>query len=223
MDLTRTVLYILLPLAFVLALVLVSQGVVQTFSQYKSANLLFQTATAMPTGDSGSYGQQDIWQSVRPLRRSPSSSLGTNGGGFFNVNSAHPFENPTPLSNFLEMLSILLIPAALVLHLRKDGRGHSAGLGHPGCHDHYLRGATGRYRLGRTDRQPDHCLTGCRHQTIRHQSGREHGRQGRTLRGRQLGPVGHRHHRRFEWLGQLDARLEHAAGRHDPDVADASG
>ena len=60
--------------------------------------------------------------------------LGTNGGGFFNVNSAHPFENPTPLSNFLEMLAILLIPAALCLHLWQDGRRYAAGLGGPGGH-----------------------------------------------------------------------------------------
>ncbi len=55
--------------------------------------------------------------------------LGTNGGGFFNVNSAHPFENPTPLSNFLEMLAILLIPARPLLHVRQDGRRHAPGLG----------------------------------------------------------------------------------------------
>ena len=65
--------------------------------------------------------------------------LGTNGGGFFNANSAHPFENPNPLSNFLEMLSILLIPAALVLYLRQDGRRHTPGLGHTDRHDGYFR------------------------------------------------------------------------------------
>ena len=107
-DLTRTILYILLPLSFVLALVLVSQGVVQTFSQYKTATLL------QPIADN--YGKTIIQQ---VLAVGPAASqiaikqLGTNGGGFFNANSAHPFENPTPLSNFLEMLSILLIPAAL--------------------------------------------------------------------------------------------------------------
>ena len=107
-DLTRSVLYILLPLALVLALILVAQGVVQSFSPYVSANLV------QPTMDAG--GAQ-VTQQV--LATGPAASqiaikqLGTNGGGFFNVNSAHPFENPTPLANFLEMLSILLIPAAL--------------------------------------------------------------------------------------------------------------
>jgi K+-transporting ATPase ATPase A chain len=102
-DLTRSVLYILLPLSFVLAFVLVSQGVVQTFSQYKTVSLLQPTANA---------SKQVI--AVGPAASQVAiKQLGTNGGGFFNVNSSHPFENPTPLSDFLEMLSILLIPAAL--------------------------------------------------------------------------------------------------------------
>ncbi len=99
-DLTRSTLYILLPLSIVLALVLVSQGVVQTFSEYKAVNGLQTSAEqTLPLGPAAS--QIAIKQ------------LGTNGGGFFNVNSAHPFENPTPFSNFLEMLAILIIPAAL--------------------------------------------------------------------------------------------------------------
>ncbi len=108
-DLTRTTLYILLPLALVLAVVLVSQGVVQTFGSYKTVSLL------QPTTDANNKA---VTEQVLPLGPAASQiaikQLGTNGGGFFNVNSAHPFENPTPFSNFLEMLSILLIPAALV-------------------------------------------------------------------------------------------------------------
>jgi len=106
-DLTRTTLYVLLPLSFVLALVLVSQGVVQTFSGSATARLLDPVST-----DTGSIIDQ-------VLALGPAASqiaikqLGTNGGGFFNVNSAHPFENPTPLSNFFEVIAILLIPAAL--------------------------------------------------------------------------------------------------------------
>jgi K+-transporting ATPase ATPase A chain len=96
-DLTRTTLYILLPLSLILALVLVSQGVVQTFSAYKTVQ----------TGEEQTLALGPVASQVAIKQ------LGTNGGGFFNVNSAHPFENPTPLSNFLEMLSILLIPAAL--------------------------------------------------------------------------------------------------------------
>ena len=102
-DMTRSVLYILLPLSLVVAVVLVSQGVVQTFSNYKTITLL------QPTSD---VTEQLI--AVGPAASQIAiKQLGTNGGGFFNVNSAHPFENPTPLSNFIEMLSILLIPAAL--------------------------------------------------------------------------------------------------------------
>ncbi len=127
-DLTRTVLYILLPLAFVLSLALVSQGVVQTFSRYKSANLLQATsyqqaqldANGKPVKDaSGNPVMEIIPLTQQILAVGPAASqiaikqLGTNGGGFFNANSAHPFENPTPFSNFLEMLSILMIPAAL--------------------------------------------------------------------------------------------------------------
>ena len=107
-DTTRTVLYILLPLSLVLALALVSQGVVQTFNGSTSAPLLQSTQDS-----SGQViNEQEI--AVGPAASQIAvKQLGTNGGGFFNVNSAHPFENPTPLSNFLEMLSILLIPAAL--------------------------------------------------------------------------------------------------------------
>lgn len=107
-DLTRSTLYILLPLSIILALVLVSQGVVQTFDSYETVSLL---EPATDTDGNEVTGQV--------LAVGPAASqiaikqLGTNGGGFFNVNSAHPFENATPLSNFFEMLSILLIPAAL--------------------------------------------------------------------------------------------------------------
>ncbi|NLH47819.1 MAG: potassium-transporting ATPase subunit KdpA, partial [Myxococcales bacterium] len=107
-DLTRTTLYILLPLSLVLALALVSQGSVQTFAASRPVALLD------PAVDSQGNG---IDQQILALGPAASQiaikQLGTNGGGFFNVNSAHPFENPTPLAGFLEMLAILLIPAAL--------------------------------------------------------------------------------------------------------------
>jgi potassium-transporting ATPase potassium-binding subunit len=107
-DLTRSVLYILLPLSFILAMVLISQGVVQTFSQSRTATLL------QPTMDvNGNAVIQQVLAVGPAASQIAIKQLGTNGGGFFNANSAHPFENPTPLSNFLEMLSILLIPAAL--------------------------------------------------------------------------------------------------------------
>jgi len=127
-DLVRSTLYILLPLSFVLALALVSQGVVQTFSSYHTAALLQPTGYDKPVTDAngqpvldeqGKPGTERVAVTEQVLAVGPAAAqiaikqLGTNGGGFFNVNSAHPFENPTPLSNFLEMLAILLIPAAL--------------------------------------------------------------------------------------------------------------
>jgi len=102
-DLTRSTLYILLPLSLVLAVALVSQGVVQTFNQYETVALV------QPMGD----GETQVIAVGPAASQIAIKQLGTNGGGFFNVNSSHPFENPTPFSNFLEMLSILLIPAAL--------------------------------------------------------------------------------------------------------------
>jgi K+-transporting ATPase ATPase A chain len=127
-DLTRSTLYVLLPLALLLAIVLMSQGVVQTFSAYQSAELIEPTTIQMPVKDAAGAPVLDaqgnpvtkaeqVTQQTIPLGPAASQvaikQLGTNGGGFFNVNSAHPLENPTPLANFLEVLAILLIPAAL--------------------------------------------------------------------------------------------------------------
>ena len=127
-DMVRSTLYILLPLSVILSLALVSQGVVQSFSPYQKAQLVEAVAFEQPK--TAADGQPVVDAHGRPVMEQtaateqtiavgPAASqiaikqLGTNGGGFFNVNSAHPLENPTPLSNFLEMLAILLIPAAL--------------------------------------------------------------------------------------------------------------
>jgi len=127
-DMTRTVLYILLPLSFIFALVLVSQGVVQTFSAYQTVPLMESVEYDNPKLDAAGQPLKDekgnpvtekAIQKEQVIAVGPAASqiaikqLGTNGGGFFNANSAHPLENPTPLSNFLEVLAILLIPAAL--------------------------------------------------------------------------------------------------------------
>jgi K+-transporting ATPase ATPase A chain len=127
-DFTRSFLYILLPLSLILAVLLVSQGVVQNFSPYKTVPLVqtinydnpkmdaigkpVMTADGKPVTEPAKATEQSL-----PLGPAASQiaikQLGTNGGGFYNVNSAHPYENPTPFSNFLEMLAILLIPASL--------------------------------------------------------------------------------------------------------------
>jgi K+-transporting ATPase ATPase A chain len=107
-DLVRGTLYILLPLSTVLAVVLASQGVVQTFDRYHDVTLV----EPVPDAAVNEVATQRI--AVGPAASQVAiKQLGTNGGGFFNVNSAHPLENPTPLSNFLQLLAILLIPAAL--------------------------------------------------------------------------------------------------------------
>ncbi len=116
-DLVRGNLYILLPLSIILALILVSQGVVQSLKPYVEANLIESIDGAKQTIPLGNAASQ---VSIK--------QIGTNGGGFFNTNSAHPFENPTPLANFLEMIAILLIPAALcfsfgvMINDKKQGR-----------------------------------------------------------------------------------------------------
>ncbi len=127
-DMTRGVLYILLPLSFLFALVLVSQGVIQNFSPYKQVRLLEPYSYEKPkldakgnqiTGVLGKPAMETVTVTHQTLPMGPVATqeaikeLGTNGGGFFNANSAHPFENPTPLSNVLEILALLIISASL--------------------------------------------------------------------------------------------------------------
>ncbi|MBC7699098.1 potassium-transporting ATPase subunit KdpA [Aquabacterium sp.] len=127
-DLTRVTLWVLVPMSFLYGVFLVQQGVVQNFDAYKNVQTLevvkFQTPAAGPDGRplkdaQGAPVMQDQRTDKQTLAMGPVASqeaiklLGTNGGGFFNANSAHPFENPTALTNFVQMLSIFLIPAAL--------------------------------------------------------------------------------------------------------------
>jgi potassium-transporting ATPase potassium-binding subunit len=99
-DMTRSVVYVLLPLSIIMAIVLVGQGVVQTFSNYAHATTLQGSGQVIALGPAAS--QIAIKQ------------LGTNGGGFFNANSSHPFENPTPFSNFIEMVALVIISSGLI-------------------------------------------------------------------------------------------------------------
>jgi K+-transporting ATPase ATPase A chain len=127
-DLTRIVLFILAPLAIVVSLVFVSQGAIQNFKPYEDVPTLQVTTYQAPKTDAqgnavkdarGNPVMQDLKAQKQTLAMGPAASqeaikmLGTNGGGFFNANSAHPYENPTPFSNFVQMLSMLVIPAAL--------------------------------------------------------------------------------------------------------------
>lgn len=127
-DMVRSTLYVLLPLSLVLALALVGQGVIQNFSPYQEVQTIEAVHYDQPRVDAqgqpvldakGQAVTDPAVSKTQTLAMGPVASqeaiklLGTNGGGFFNANSAHPFENPTPLANFLEMLAILAIPAAL--------------------------------------------------------------------------------------------------------------
>ncbi len=127
-DLTRVTLWVLVPMSFVYAIFLVGQGVIQNFDAYKDATTLEVNVYQAPKlgadgqplkDDKGQPLTEDAKTDVQQLSMGPVASqeaikmLGTNGGGFFNANSAHPYENPTPLANFVQMLSIFLIPAAL--------------------------------------------------------------------------------------------------------------
>lgn len=122
-DVTRITLYILIPLSLIVSIALVSQGVIQNFSSYQTASLV-QPIT-LPDGTV-------VTEQVIPQGAAASQiaikQLGTNGGGFFGVNSAHPFENPTPFSNLIEMLSILLIPAALCFTFGRNVKDKRQGV-----------------------------------------------------------------------------------------------
>src|SRR5664280_22036 len=119
-DLTRGTLWVLVPICIVSALALVSQGVVQNFKPYDTAKLV-EPQTVTTTGTDGKSTTTLV--TTQTIAQGPTASqeaikeLGTNGGGFFNANSAHPFESPTPLTNLIEMLSIFLIPAGLCITL----------------------------------------------------------------------------------------------------------
>jgi K+-transporting ATPase ATPase A chain len=131
-DVTRSTVYVLLPLSVIFSVFLISQGVIQNFDSYKDANIVQSLDYQQPkvgadgqpvmgtTGDgAGKPVMEAANTKVQTLAMGPVASqeaikmIGTNGGGFFNANSAHPYENPTPLSNFMQMLAIFLIPAAL--------------------------------------------------------------------------------------------------------------
>jgi K+-transporting ATPase ATPase A chain len=181
-DMLRSTLYVLLPLSLILSLALVGQGVVQTFSPYAKAELVqpYEYEQAKNGSDGkpvlDAQGQPvmekgDLSATQQTIAVGPAASqiaikqLGTNGGGFFNVNSAHPLENPTPLSNFLELLAILLIPAALCFTF---GRWSAtcARAAPPGRHDRGVRRPAGGVRRP-SSRQPAVRPPGPRHPGLR--------------------------------------------------------
>ncbi len=125
-DVVRITLYVLLPLSLVVAVFLVSQGVIQNFRAYQTAVSVEQAVVARSGGD-------DLTPRIQSIVQGPVASqeaiklLGTNGGGYVNANSSHPYENPTPLSNFVEMLSIFLIPSGLTYYFGRSVRNRRHG------------------------------------------------------------------------------------------------
>ncbi|MCQ5141826.1 potassium-transporting ATPase subunit KdpA [Enterocloster bolteae] len=126
-DMTRTVLYILIPLSVVVSLAIASQGVPQTFKQYDEVQLVEPVVVEQEDGTAA-----EVTKGVVPLGPAASQiaikQLGTNGGGFWGNNSAHPFENPTPLSNLFEMISLLLIPAGLCFTFGRNVKDKRQGM-----------------------------------------------------------------------------------------------
>jgi potassium-transporting ATPase potassium-binding subunit len=141
-DLVRTNLYLLLPICIVYALFLVSQGMIQNFKPYETARLIEPSTIQAPKKDAagqemkddkGNPVLEDQKVETQTIPQGPAASqvaikmLGTNGGGFFNANAAHPYENPTPLSNFIQMLSIFLIPSGLTYYLGRRVKNQKHG------------------------------------------------------------------------------------------------
>ncbi|MFA4903318.1 MAG: potassium-transporting ATPase subunit KdpA [Desulfobaccales bacterium] len=141
-DLTRSCLYLLLPICLVFAVFLVSQGMIQNFSTYTTAKVVEPYTTQVVKKDAGGQGikdaqgnplMEDVKVETQTIPQGPVASqvaikmLGTNGGGFFNANASHPFENPTPLTNFIQILSIFLIPAGLTYYLGRMASNQKHG------------------------------------------------------------------------------------------------
>ena len=141
-DLTRTCLYLLLPICLVFAVFLVSQGVIQNFRAYQSARVIEPFTTQVAKKDAsgqevkdaqGQTVMEEVKVESQTIPQGPIASqvaikmLGTNGGGFTNANAAHPFENPTPLSNFIQLLSIFVIPSGLTYYLGRMVRNQKHG------------------------------------------------------------------------------------------------
>ena len=141
-DMVRMNLYLLLPICIIYALFLVSQGMIQNFKPYETARLIEPSTIQVPKKDAagqeikddkGNPVMEDQKVETQTIPQGPVASqvaikmLGTNGGGFFNANAAHPYENPTPLSNFFQMLSIFLIPSGLTYYLGRKVKNQKHG------------------------------------------------------------------------------------------------
>jgi hypothetical protein len=228
-DVTRATLYVLLPLSVLLALVLSSQGVIQNLAGYKDATTIEKLTYQNPKTDAagspikdaaGNPVTETASTQTQTLAMGPIASqeaikeLGTNGGGFFNANSAH-----------LELARVVgHVPHRVRphLHIRQDGGGYPTGLGAPGGDADPVRSA-GDHRVPcRTKRQSAHCEAGRRSSRESAAGGRQHGGQGDPLRHRCLHALGGGRDRNLHGGGQLGARLDDAPRRLRADVLDAA-
>ena len=212
-DLTRCTLWVLLPICLVVSLIFVSQGMVQNLKSYDKAQLV-NPQTVQQTGADGKTTTEVV--SEQTIAQGPVASqeaikiFGTNGGGFFNANSAHPFENPTPLTNFLQLVLIFAIPSGLTYTLgRMTGSQQHGWAVWTAMALLFVLGAGCAYAAEARERAAARCGP----KGERDASGREHGRQGSAVRDRGFGALCHGDDGRELRGGELDARFVHAAGR----------
>ena len=229
-DVTRAVLFVLIPLSLVVTMIDVQQGSPQNFNEYETVQLLEPvgvTADGSIVDADDPAAVETIDQATVPMGPQASQvaikQLGTNGGGYNGVNSASALENPTPLTNLVQCLSLLLIPVACVFSLRPLRHGSPPGARRVRGHVHL---AGGRARGHRGVRADGHAPAGGRRAGVHGRQRairRQHGRQGDALRRDRLVAVGRVHHGRLERLGQRHARQLHAYRRHGAHRVDGVG
>ena len=231
-DLVRVTLYLLLPVCLVYAVFLVSQGMIQNFKPYESARLIEPMTVDAPKMDA--QGQPVKDEKGNPVTekqvvesqtivQGPMASqvaikmLGTNGGGYVNANAAHPYENPTPLSNFVQIFSIFLIPSGLTYYLGRMVKNQKHGWAvWSAMAVLFLAGVLALLVCGSRGKPPSS-------RPRRGVRGGKHGGEGGPVRDLQFRAVRHRDHGRLLRRGEFDARLLHAAGGSRPAGQHAAG
>ncbi len=199
-DLTRAILWVLLPLSILGTLVLVWQGVPLNLNLYASVTTVEGMTQTIAQGPVAAL------ESIK--------NLGTNGGGFFNVNAAHPYENPTSLTNLVEMLMIVILPAALTYTFGRMVGSPRQGVADLLGHDFVVRRGTYCLRIGRAGRKSPRQRARRGHAGIRSSNGRQYGREGGSVWHSRLGVGGDSNIRWRNRIVQFDARQLYPARRN---------